>query len=160
MSIFKKRFKGIDGLYARPEEAIEAGVIKHLLGQGSSYRGDSAFKSGVKVHGVYEGSLSVENGVVWITAQGRVKGSVTATQIYIDGVLDGEAKAQVVVVAGTGTCFGRVISDTFIARNPTVMDLKAKVYSQQMARKMSELGAGAEGNLVIIQGENRKNIAA
>lgn len=147
-----KRFRKIDGLYANANAAIADRAITSLLTAGTRHSGKSTFPNGLKIDGVYEGEFEIERGrgIAWISESGRVKGSIKASQVYVQGIVDGSIEADVVVLEGQGAITGTVIADYQICRNCTVADMRAKIMNRAMGAKLERIGN--EQGLVVVAG--------
>lgn len=147
------RFRGVPGLYLNSHEAVADHAIKSLLATGTRHNGASTFPHGLKIDGVYEGDLVVPpgRGIVWVSESGRIKGTVKATQVYVQGIVDGTVEADVIVLEGQGAISGQMVSDFVIARHCTVADMRAKIVNRAMGAKLERIGSNEQG-LVMVAG--------
>ncbi len=85
-----------------------------------------------KIDGRYEGKIEVGNGidsetVLWISKTGHITGGAVAEQVFIEGKVDGEVRAKVVVIDGAGHIGGKVTCQLLICQNPDEADIRATI---------------------------------
>ena len=85
-----------------------------------------------KIDGRYEGRIEVGNGidsetVLWVAKTGHITGGAVAEQVFIEGKIDGEVRAKVVVIDGAGRIGGKVMCQLLICQNPDEADIRATI---------------------------------
>ncbi len=77
-------------------------VIDTIIGEGVSFGGKLTTNSSVRVDGVFEGDINLENNLV-IGERGLVIGNITSSKLTVFGKAKGSIKTQYLEVKGTAT---------------------------------------------------------
>lgn len=112
----KKKNKSSDGflqykIYSSAGEAVGAKAIGSTLASNSTSEGNIKCSTGLKVDGRHFGSLIVdgmETAVCWVYPSATVVGDVIAPCVYVEGRIDGDIYADMVVVLDSGLVEGDV----------------------------------------------------
>lgn len=116
MSFFKR---GNAGDLSDLRALVQQKRIVNMLAAGSVNEGALNLKSGVKIEGEQTGAVHIsgKNGVLWIGAEGIVKGDVKAPSVYVSGTLDGTVVADTLMIDGSARVSGRVYVDHIVYAN-------------------------------------------
>jgi cytoskeletal protein CcmA (bactofilin family) len=103
--MFQKRENGI-----LPESFRPSGKIETVIGSGISLQGTMTGKGGVRIEGIFEGTIQLEGPLV-IGEQGRVLSKeIHAPSIVVGGTVQANLIADRVQVLRTGKVWGDVIT--------------------------------------------------
>lgn len=80
----------------------DGSVIDTIIGEGVSFGGKLTTNSSVRVDGVFEGDINLENNLV-IGERGLVIGNITSSKLTVFGKAKGSIKTQYLEVKGTAT---------------------------------------------------------
>jgi cytoskeletal protein CcmA (bactofilin family) len=77
-----------------------AGTIDSLIGAGAIVEGELRFKGGLRIDGEVRGNVIGEPGapsLLVLSEQGRIVGSVQASQLVVNGTIEGPVQADVLI---------------------------------------------------------------
>ncbi len=84
-------------MFKKSDRSAATGTIDSLIGAGTSIEGNLKFRGGLRVDGHVTGSLTPADAdvacTVVISEQGRVDGSIKATHVVVNGIVNGPVEA-------------------------------------------------------------------
>jgi cytoskeletal protein CcmA (bactofilin family) len=113
----------------------EAGGIWSVIGPDLSIEGTLSGAGNLELKGQFEGAIDID-GQVWIRKGGRLKGSVTATDLVVEGEVEGTITATNMVDLREPS---RVWADITAAR---IAAAEGSVFEGHIAMSGSEAGHG------------------
>ncbi|QKJ31834.1 polymer-forming cytoskeletal protein [Mucilaginibacter mali] len=97
MAIFKKTAK-ID---------LDQQTISSLLSEGCVIEGNLKAPSFVRIDGQVIGDVTIEQGLI-LGEKGHIKGHVSARQMVVHGLIEGNITAEILEMRGTGKITGNI----------------------------------------------------
>ncbi len=85
-----------------------------LIGQGTTFDGDLTSAETIRIDGVINGNCSCEKKLI-LSAEGQVKGNITAQSVIISGRVDGDITVQgKLELLSTGKIAGNIVAGSIV----------------------------------------------
>lgn len=118
---------------ANADEAVKQKRLSSRLALGAVNVGDLCMEGGLQVIGAHQGQLIItgETGVVWINETGLVTGDIDAPQVYIQGRVKGSVRAEMVIIEGSGSVDGQIMANRVLLRQVEDIAINARILSKE-----------------------------
>lgn len=84
-----------------------------ILGPKTVFKGELSGSEDVVIHGVFEGNIDLENNKVYVGKSARVTGDISAKNILISGLVEGEMYGQEsIVIHSSSQVVGKIKADS------------------------------------------------
>ncbi len=88
--------------------------IENVIGPSASFKGDLKCDGGVRIDGVFEGSLETAGNVI-VGEAAKVEADIWANNVSVAGSVKGEVRAQGrLEILSTGAVWGNIAVDAFL----------------------------------------------
>lgn len=88
--------------------------VRTLIGSGTIFDGDLASSDTIRIDGVINGNCSCEKKLI-LSADGQVKGNITAQSVIISGKVDGDITVQgKLELLATGKIAGNIVAGSIV----------------------------------------------
>ena len=108
-----------------------------LISQGTTFDGDLATDDTIRIDGVINGNCSCGKKLI-LSADGRVKGNITAQSVIISGKVDGDIAVQgKLELLSTGKIAGNIVAASIVIDEGASFDGRCTMSSAQTAPVVS-----------------------
>ncbi|PIE50118.1 MAG: hypothetical protein CSA38_04810 [Flavobacteriales bacterium] len=90
---------------------LDSQKISTVIGVDVLFKGDITGKSAIRVDGVLQGNIEVENGLV-LGEKGKVKGNINTSYIVVYGTVEGNITCKELILKNTGVVHGDISTHT------------------------------------------------
>lgn len=88
--------------------------IENVIGPSASFKGNLKCDGGVRIDGVFEGSVETAGNVI-VGEAAKVEADISANNVSVAGSVKGEVRAQGrLEILSTGAVWGNIAVDTFL----------------------------------------------
>lgn len=120
-------------LLANVDEAVKQKRVSSRLAAGAVNVGDLCMEGGLHVIGTHEGQLIItgDAGVVWINESGAVTGDIEAPQVYVQGRVKGSVHAEFVIIEGKGRIEGEIRANRVLLRHVADIGMYTRILPKE-----------------------------
>lgn len=105
-----KQKKGQEQLQIRTKAPTE---LETILGPNTSTKGDVRSSGGVRIEGDFEGTIDIAGNLI-VGENARVVADITAHNVQIQGIVQGDITANRLEILDTGKLWGNIAVDSFV----------------------------------------------
>lgn len=133
-------------LLANVDEAVRQKRVTSRLAAGAVNVGDLCMEGGLHVIGTHEGQLVItgDAGVVWINESGAVSGDIEAPQVYVQGRVKGSVHAELVIIEGKGRIEGEIRANRVLLRHIADIGMYTRILPKETV-----VGQAAANALIV-----------
>ena len=103
-----KRFS--EPLKVRSRAAVE---LETIVGANTSMKGDVRSSGGLRIDGDFEGTIDIAGNLI-VGEKAQVVADVSAHNVQVQGVLQGDVKAKRLEILDSGKLWGNISVDSFV----------------------------------------------
>lgn len=138
--MFRKKEESAPSLEPMPLKSR----VTSILGEGTSWKGEISGSGGIRIEGLYEGSIDLD-GMIIIDQKGRVESDlIKADTVIVAGAVRSNIHAKKVEIRSTGRVWGDVTTVKFSTEEGAYLRGKIQMQEEQEPEEPIEPGPEQE----------------
>lgn len=138
--MFRKKEESAPSLEPMPLKSR----VTSILGEGTSWKGEISGSGGIRIEGLYEGSIDLD-GMIIIDQKGRVESDlIKADTVIVAGAVRSNIHAKKVEIRSTGRVWGDVTTVKFSTEEGAYLRGKIQMQEEQEPEEPIEPGPEPE----------------
>lgn len=136
-------------VFAKEKEQMvkptDSSTVSTVIGEGANFNGELTSAGSIQVDGLFEGTIKID-GCVYVGEKGRIKANITASEVVINGEVNGNIDAQErLEIQSKGRLFGDITTKRLSIAEGVVFEGHCTMNRERSQRPQQAPGA-APGN--------------